>query len=66
MLCKSTLINKHDLSSVKTILSGVAPLGKETEEELRKILTQGVKITQGMLTKIYEVNVCVNMSHLAP
>lgn len=37
-LAKSPLVEKYDLSCVKDILSGAAPLSKETEEELRRRL----------------------------
>ena len=47
-LCKSQLIQKCQLRSVKRILSGAAPLGKETEDELRKLLNQGAKVCQGI------------------
>jgi 4-coumarate--CoA ligase len=35
-LAKSTLIDKYDLSSVKYLVCGAAPLCKDTEETLRR------------------------------
>ena len=51
VLCKTQLVQKYDMSSLKIIICGAAPLGKETEEELRKTLKYKVKVIQGMVIK---------------
>ena len=46
-LCKSPLVKEYDLSSVREIFSGAAPLGKEQAEEVTSKL--GIKcLRQGM------------------
>ena len=45
LLAKSPLVAKYDLSSVKEILSGAAPLSKDTEEGVkRRLQSQSFKI----------------------
>ena len=47
VLCKTPLVRRYDLSSLKLIACGAAPLGKETEEELQQTLK--VKVIQGIV-----------------
>ena len=51
LLCKTPLVQKYDLSSLKIIVSGSAPLGKETEEELCRTLNHTVRVSQGSFIK---------------
>lgn len=39
-LVKNPIVAKFDLSSIRTVLSGAAPLGKELEEALRRRVQQ--------------------------
>lgn len=41
-LAKNPVVDKYDLSSIRMVLSGAAPLGKELEEALRTRLPQAV------------------------
>ncbi|XP_023526195.1 4-coumarate--CoA ligase-like 7 [Cucurbita pepo subsp. pepo] len=45
-MAKQSVVKRYDLSSLKQILSGAAPLGKDVMEECSKVLPQ-TKITQG-------------------
>ncbi|XP_031619823.1 luciferin 4-monooxygenase-like [Contarinia nasturtii] len=52
LLAKSALVTKYDLSSWHTAICGAAPLGKETETEVKqriglKIVRQGYGMTEG-------------------
>ena len=47
LLCKTPLVQRYDLSSLKLIICGSAPLGKETEEELQQTLK--VRVIQGIV-----------------
>ncbi|XP_078151141.1 4-coumarate--CoA ligase 2-like [Carex rostrata] len=41
-MAKSPVVDKYDLSSIRIVLSGAAPLGKELQEALRNRLPQAV------------------------
>jgi 4-coumarate--CoA ligase len=41
-LAKNPGVEKHDLSSIRIVLSGAAPLGKELEDALRGRLPQAI------------------------
>nr|CAD1845145.1 unnamed protein product [Ananas comosus var. bracteatus] len=41
-LAKNPVVEKHDLSSIRIVLSGVAPLGRELEETPRSRVPQAV------------------------
>lgn len=41
-LAKSTMVEKYDLSSIRIVLSGAAPLGKELEQALHRRLPHAV------------------------
>jgi 4-coumarate--CoA ligase len=41
-LAKNPVVEKHDLSSIRIVLSGAAPLGKELEDALRGRLPQAI------------------------
>ena len=41
-LAKNPTVNSHDLSSVRLVLSGAAPLGKDLEDSLGRRLPQAV------------------------
>lgn len=41
-LAKSAMVEKYDLSSIRIVLSGAAPLGKELEQALHRRLPQAV------------------------
>nr|CAD1845072.1 unnamed protein product [Ananas comosus var. bracteatus] len=41
-LAKNPVVEKHDLSSIRIVLSGVAPLGRELEEVPRSRVPQAV------------------------
>ncbi|KAF0934699.1 hypothetical protein E2562_026445 [Oryza meyeriana var. granulata] len=41
-LAKSTVVERHDLSSIRIVLSGAAPLGKELEDALRARVPQAI------------------------
>lgn len=41
-LAKNPTVNSYDLSSVRLVLSGAAPLGKDLEDSLRSRLPQAV------------------------
>ena len=49
-MAKSAVVDKYDLSSIRSIFSGAAPLGKETEIELvqriKCIVKQGYGMTE--------------------
>lgn len=47
-LAKSPLVDKYDLSSLRVIFSGAAPLGRDVEDEVRKRLGCVVKQGYGM------------------
>ena len=49
VLCKTPLVQRYDLSSLKRIACGAAPLGKETVEELQQTLK--VKVIQGIVVQ---------------
>jgi len=58
-LAKHPLVQKYDLSSVKMIFSGAAPLGPETEKEVEKLVD--CKVFQG-----YGMTEMSPVSHLNP
>jgi len=41
-LAKNPTVNSYDLSSVRFVLSGAAPLGKELQDSLRRRLPQAI------------------------
>lgn len=41
-LAKNPTVNSYDLSSVRLVLSGAAPLGKELQDNLRRRLPQAI------------------------
>jgi len=47
-LAKHPVVDKFDLSSLRQIISGAAPLGKETEDECAKRLKVSVRQSYGM------------------
>ena len=47
LLIKSPLLSNYDLSSVKFLLSGAAPLGGDTSEQLEKLFANGTRTRQG-------------------
>lgn len=51
-LAKNSVVKKYNLSSLKHIGSGAAPLGKELMEECAKIIPQGVVIQVRLLFKL--------------
>lgn len=47
-LAKHPIVDKYDMSSLKMIVSGAAPLGKEVVDEAKKRLSVGIKQAWGM------------------
>lgn len=46
-LAKQPIVDKHNMESLKTIVSAAAPLGKDTEETVRKRLNLDIKQAWG-------------------
>jgi acyl-CoA synthetase (AMP-forming)/AMP-acid ligase II len=52
--------SKYDLSSVKTIFTGAAPLGAETAEDLQKLYPSWI-IRQGY--GMHAINLCISIAN---
>lgn len=46
-LAKTPLFNKYDLSSLKVLISGAAPLSKETEDQVKARFNNDLVVLQG-------------------
>jgi len=65
-LAKHPIVDNYDLSSVNMIVSAAAPLGKDTEDAVKKRLDMSIKQAWGMselsplgtMTSDYNIKVC--------
>ena len=55
-LARSAVVEKHDLSSIRIVLSGAAPLGKELEDALRG------RLPQAIFGQVYTCDLCFPVS----
>ena len=52
-LAKSPLVKEYDLSSVKSVSSGAAPLSKDAEEEFKSQMSDATMFRQGKYDMLY-------------
>ena len=63
LLAKSGLIQKYDLSCVKAVVNGAAPLPAEVSEDLKRQLGGNVQMKQGKLFIITHITITTMRRH---